>query len=65
MRSNKVEIDLPEDEQRAVFAALVAVQDESVGVVESRTIIAERHGLTVEQVKELEERGLKGKWPPL
>lgn len=65
MANRKVEIDLSDDEQRAVFADLVAVQDESVGVAESRSRIAERYGLTVEQVKELEERGLKGKWPPL
>jgi hypothetical protein len=65
MANSKIAIDLPDEEQRAVFAALVAVQDESVGVVQSRKVIAERYGLTVEQVKELEERGLKGKWPPL
>ena len=57
--------DLPEDQRRAVFAALVSAQDEGFSVPYSREVTARRYALTVEQVRDIEEQGVNGKWPPL
>lgn len=56
---------MTEDQKREVFAALVAAQDEKLSVSESRKVVAEKFEVTVDQVKEIEELGLKKKWPPL
>lgn len=57
--------DMTDAQQRAIFAALVAAQDEKLSVSESRAAVASKFKFTVEQVKDVEEMGLKKKWPPL
>jgi hypothetical protein len=54
-----------EEARKAVFAALVAVQDDGIPVGHSRTVVAERFGLGVEVVRDIEREGLNNEWPPL
>jgi hypothetical protein len=56
--------ELTAEERRSMFVALVAAQDEGLSVRESRETIARRFGVDVEQVCEVEDEGLEGKWPP-
>ena len=57
--------DLPEPRRRELFVALVAAQDEGLGVKQSRETIAARFGVGAERVAEVEEEGLDKQWPPL
>ena len=57
----------PTDEARRkeIFRLLVKLQDEGLGVGESRETVAMRERLSIEQVKEIERAGIEHKWPPL
>jgi hypothetical protein len=55
----------PEARRKEIFQALVETQDQDVGVVRSRKIVAERYGVSEVQVKLIEEEGLRHEWPPL
>jgi hypothetical protein len=57
--------DLSEPRRREVFAALVAAQDEGLGIRPSREAVAARFGVAYEAVCEVEEEGLDKGWPPL
>lgn len=57
--------DLPEPRRRELFAALVAAQDEGLGVRPSREAVVARFGVAYETVCEAEEEGLDKGWPPL
>ena len=65
MGKQEVSKRLSEEERRAVFLALVAAQDMGASVVRSRKEVAEKFGLTDRQVRQIEEEGLDGGWPPL
>jgi hypothetical protein len=54
--------DLTETQRRELFAALVAVQDEGLGVKKSREAVAARFGVAPGTVVEVE--GLDKRWPP-
>ena len=54
-----------EDRRREIFRALVDAQDQAVGVARSRTLVAERFGVSEQQVRDIEREGLEGQWPPL
>ena len=54
-----------EDRRREIFRALVDAQDQAVGVARSRTRVAERFGVSAQQVRDIERAGLEGQWPPL
>lgn len=56
---------LPEDRRKEVFLALVEAQDGETGVPQSRTLVAQRFGLTEQQVRDIEREGLDREWPPL
>ncbi|HJZ58952.1 MAG TPA: hypothetical protein VKE74_28670 [Gemmataceae bacterium] len=56
---------LPDDQRQAVFAALVAAQDDGLAVAASRELVASRYGLTPAQVQAIEREGLDSGWPPL
>jgi hypothetical protein len=51
--------------RKAVFAALVAAQDEGLSPVASRLKVAVAFGVHVELVQEIEREGLEKEWPPL
>jgi hypothetical protein len=54
-----------EESRKAVFAALVLLQDDGIPVGHSRGVIAERYGLGVQAVRDVEREGLSKGWPPL
>ena len=54
-----------ESRRKEIFLALVEAQDQDIGVVKSRKVIADRFGLSEGQVKMIEEEGLRLEWPPL
>ena len=56
---------LSEDERRAAFLALVEAQDGQMAVAQSRKAVAERFGVTEQQVRRIEREGLDENWPPL
>ena len=56
---------LPDDRRRVIFADLVNAQDEGLSVPASRDRVAERYGVTPEDVREIEREGLAAGWPPL
>jgi hypothetical protein len=56
---------LPESRRQEVFLALVDAQDHDMAVAQSRQLVAERFGITEEQVREIEREGLDRQWPPL
>jgi DNA-directed RNA polymerase sigma subunit (sigma70/sigma32) len=56
---------LSEEERRAVFTAVVEAQDAGKGVVLSRKEVAERFGISDRQVRQIEQEGIDGGWPPL
>jgi hypothetical protein len=55
----------PEPLRKEIFEALVTTQDQAVGVARSRELVAERFGLSVYQVRQIEQEGLDQEWPPL
>lgn len=56
---------LPEPRRREIFQALVDAQDQDMGVVQSRKYIAERFGVSENQIRQIEREGLDSQWPPL
>jgi hypothetical protein len=56
---------LSEERRRDVFAALVAAQDQGLGVTDSRERVATEHQLALKEVLQIEQEGLNGQWPPL
>jgi len=54
-----------EARRREIFQALVETQDQDVGVVKSRKVVADRFGVSEKQVRQIEEEGLDHEWPPL
>jgi hypothetical protein len=59
------EESLSEDRRKEIFLALVDAQDHEMGVVQSRQLIAERFGVSEQQVRQIEREGLDRQWPPL
>jgi hypothetical protein len=55
----------PEARRKEIFLALVEAQDQDMGVVRSRKVVADRFGVTESLVKMIEEEGLRLEWPPL
>jgi hypothetical protein len=56
---------MPLEQRMELFKALVEVQDQELGTVRSRKLIAERYGIGENEVRRIEEEGLEGEWPPL
>lgn len=57
--------DLDEERRKTIFAAVVAAQDRGLSVAESRKLVCDELGVTIEQVKAAETEGMKKAWPPL
>ena len=56
----------PEPRRKEIFLALVETQDQNdVSVAQSRVIVAERFGVSENQVREIEREGLNNGWQPL
>lgn len=57
--------EFSESRRRAVFAALVNLQDHGALVSSSRRSVGGRFGLGVDEVRQIEREGLDCQWPPL
>jgi len=57
--------NLPEPRKKEIFLALVEAQDKSMPVAQSRTLIAHRFHVSVQEVLLIEEEGMDQGWPPL
>ncbi len=56
---------LSEPRRREIFLALVDAQDHEMSVAKSRQAIAERFGVTENQIRQIEREGIDNGWPPL
>jgi len=65
MRLPGGEGQLSEERRKQIFLELVAAQDQDLGVAPSRRLVAERFGISEEQVRQIEREGLDRQWPPL
>jgi hypothetical protein len=65
MDEHVAEKTLPEPRRKEIFLALVDAQDHEMSVTQSRKLIAERFGVTEDQVRHIEREGLDNDWPPL
>jgi DNA-directed RNA polymerase sigma subunit (sigma70/sigma32) len=65
MPLNQVEELLPETRRKEIFLALVETQDKRVGVARSRQVVAGQFGVSVDQIRQIEQEGLNCEWPPL
>jgi hypothetical protein len=58
--------ELPEERRKEIFQALVDAQDlHEFTVPQSRQLIAQRFGISEEQVRRIEREGMDRLWPPL
>jgi hypothetical protein len=53
------------EQRKEVFLALVEAQDNKMTVPQSLKATAERFLLSEQQVRQIEQEGLTGEWPPL
>jgi hypothetical protein len=56
---------VPETRRKEIFLALVEAQDQELGVVQSRQLVAERFGVSEDTIKQVEREGIDAQWPPL
>jgi hypothetical protein len=56
---------LTEEHRKEIFEALVDTQDHEIPVAQSRRFVAERFGVTEDDVRRIEREGLDHLWPPL
>ena len=56
---------LSQEERMEIFLALVQAQDGEMTVPQSRKAVAERFGVSEQQVRQIEREGLEGNWSPL
>ncbi len=56
---------LPVADRKKLFTAVVEAQDDGMSVAESRAAAAELFGVTVDDVKAVEQEGIAAGWPPL
>ena len=54
-----------ETDRKAIFAAVVAAQDDGFSVEMARSLVARRFGVNELAVKAVEREGLDKHWPPL
>jgi len=65
MSEHETELPLAEPQRKELFLALVDAQDHDLSVAESRRLIAQRFGVSEQQVRQIEREGLDNGWPPL
>lgn len=56
---------LSEDRRKEIFLALVDAQDHEMNVPQSRQLMAQRFGVSENQVRQIEREGMAQQWPPL
>jgi hypothetical protein len=65
MLSQKMDEIPSEARRKEIFLALVEAQDQDLGVARSRQVIAQRFGVSEQQIRQIEQEGLDHEWPPL
>jgi hypothetical protein len=65
MSQHEAEKSLSEPSRKEIFLALVDAQDQELSVAESRKVIAQRFGVSEQQIRQIEREGLDNGWPPL
>ena len=65
MQEHNAENSLSELRRKEIFLALVNAQDHEMSAEQSRKFIAERFGITENQVRHIEREGIDNDWPPL
>ena len=65
MPHHEADKPLSKEQRMEVFLALVQAQDGEMTVQQSRKAMAERFGVSEDQVRRIEREGLDGNWPPL
>jgi hypothetical protein len=65
MPHNSTDRALSQAERMELFRALVEAQDGNMTVAQSRQAVAARFGVSEQLVREVEQEGLDGCWPPL
>jgi hypothetical protein len=55
----------PESRRKEIFQAVVEAQDGGASVPRSRKVVAERFGVSEQEVRRIEQEGLDHGWPPL
>lgn len=65
MAGSKQMENVPVEDRRAIFLAVVEAQDRGNPVVAARAEVAQRFGVSLELVKSIEREGLDNQWPPL
>jgi hypothetical protein len=65
MLSQKTDEIPSEARRKEIFLALVEVQDQKVAVARSFQVVAQRFGVSEQQVRQIEQEGLDHEWPPL
>ena len=56
---------LSEERRKEIFLALVDAQDHEMDVPQSRRMMAQRFGVSENQVRQIEREGMDNQWPPL
>ncbi len=56
---------LSELRRKEIFLALVEAQDHEMSVPDSRRAVAERFGVSVNDILQIEREGMDNNWPPL
>ena len=56
---------LPENLRKKIFLALVSAQGQNLEVGQSRKLMAQRFGVSENQVRQIEREGMDHQWPPL
>jgi hypothetical protein len=56
---------MTEDDLKAIFAALVDLQDQKMTPAKSRQVVGEKFSIPYFLVAEIEAEGMAKEWPPL
>ena len=54
-----------EADRKEIFLTLVRLQDQGVGLSDSRTSVSIQFGIDVDAVRKIEAEGIAKQWPPL
>ena len=58
-------IRLPESDEKAIFLELFKRPEKGEAIAQAVAAVAERHGVSPDEVKEIERKGMARDWPPL
>ena len=65
MAQDKAVKPISMEERKAIFLALVQSQDEGMSLVLSRRAIAKQFEINDRRLRQIEQEGIDGNWPPL